>query len=156
MNSRRIILTTYTGSPNSSHPNSNASSSQGQNSGSQPERSSQTPAVPQWPREKSSINSLLNDPVPDTSKALTTKDPQLTIAGPHTAHLLRTLVERTSGCSVEQLEQVHSALMSEIWTTRGDWDRARVALNATKLFDNVMEDIRRCQRIAAPSMDIDD
>lgn len=65
-------------------------------------------------------------------------------------------MDQTSGCSVEQLEQIYSALMSEIWRTRGQWDRVKVALEVGTIFTDVMEDIHVCQGLAAGSMEVDD
>lgn len=145
-----------TGSQSSTRPNSNPSSSQGQGSASQPERSSQTPAVPPWPREKSSINSLLNDPAPGSLQALATMERKLVVDHAQTSNLLEGLVNETSGCSVEQLEQIYSALMSEIWRTRDDWDRGSVARKVGAIFLEVTEDIRVCQGMGVGSMEIED
>ena len=142
------------GSQNSTHANSNPSSSQGQ--GSQGDRLSQTPAVPPWPRDKSSINSLLNDPPPSSSDALTSLSHQLKVDHAYASYLLEYLITKTSGCSVEQLEQIYSALMSEIWKTRGQWDRGKVARRVHTVFRELLEDIRSCQGISMGSMEIED
>lgn len=112
--------------------------------------------MPQWPRDKSSINSILNDPAPGSSRALTTVEPRLLIDHAYCSNLLEALVNDTSGCGVEQLEQIHSALMSEIWRTRDQWDRARVARKAGDILNEVLEDIRVCQGMATGSMEIED
>ena len=62
----------------------------------------------------------------------------------------------TSGCSVEQLEQIYSALMSEIWRTRDQWDRGRVARKVGVILKEVLDDIRLCQGMAPGSMEMDD
>ena len=112
--------------------------------------------MPQWPREKSSINSLLNDPAPESSKALTTLQQQLVIDHAYCSNLLEALVSKTSGCSVEQLEQLHSAMMSEIWRTRDQWDRGRVARKIGAILDDVLDDIRMCQGVFTGSMELED
>ncbi|KAF6230221.1 hypothetical protein HO133_004561 [Letharia lupina] len=143
-------------SQSSALPNSNPSdpsSSQGQLS--QPERLSQTPAVPLFHRDRTDINSILNDPVPGASRALATLQPQLIIDQALSANLLHNVVAQTSGCSIEQLEQVYSALMNEIWRTRGEWDRGKVALQLNRVFADVMADIHSCQGLAAGSMEIE-
>lgn len=118
---------------------------------------SQAPAVPQFPRDRgTSISSLLNDPEPGPSRALTTVHPQHVVDQISTASFLETVVDQTSGCSVEQLEQIYSALMSEIWKTRGEWDRRKVASEIGGVFTDVMEDIHVCQGIGAGSMEVDD
>lgn len=72
-----------------------------------------------------------------------------------TSRLLDEMVEQTSGFSVEQLEQIYSALMSEIWRTRGDWDRAKVTRAVEKVFEQVMEDITSTQPVGLGSMEIE-
>ena len=128
----------------------------GRPSTSQAERLSQTPAVPTWPRERSSINSLLNDPDPDLPRAITTKDPQLILDPHESTYLFQVLLGETSGCSVEQLEQIYSAMMSDIWRLRDNWDRGLVARSVSDVFRTVMDDVRLCQGISAPSMEIED
>ena len=146
----------FLASQSSALPNSNPSdpsSSQGQLS--QPERLSQTPAVPLFQRDRTDINSILNDPDPGDSRALATLQPQLVIDQALSANLLHIVVAQTSGCSVEQLEQVYSALMNEIWRTRGEWDRGKVAMQLNRVFADVMADIRACQGLATGSMEIE-
>ena len=149
-------MLTLLASQSSAIPNSNPSdpsSSQGQLS--QPERLSQTPAVPLFQRDRTDINSILNSPVPGDSRALATLQPQLVIDQALSANLLHIVVAQTSGCSIEQLEQVYSALMNEIWRTRGEWDRGKVALQLNRVFADVMADIHSCQGLAAGSMEIE-
>ena len=149
-------MLTLLASQSSAIPNSNPSdpsSSQGQLS--QPERLSQTPAVPLFQRDRTDINSILNSPVPGVSRALATLQPQLLIDQALSANLLHNVVAQTSGCSIEQLEQVYSALMNEIWRTRGEWDRGKVALQLNRVFADVMTDIHSCQGLAAGSMEIE-
>ena len=67
--------------------------------------------------------------------------------------LIDTVVHQTSGHSVEQLEQVYSALMSEIWRTRGDWDRTKVAASVAMVFEEVETDINVMQNIGQWSME---
>ena len=61
------------------------------------------------------------------------------------------ITDRTSGFSVEQLEQVNSALMDVIWQTRGDWNRKEVAKLVGKSFNNVVVDMREAQQDFLPS-----
>jgi hypothetical protein len=82
--------------------------------------------------------------------------PQLIPDPIYISNLLEHLVTQTSGCSVEQLEQIYSVLMSEIWKTRGDWDRGRVARRVQGRFDDVLEDINFCQGLTARSIEIED
>ena len=111
--------------------------------------------MPHFPRDRTTINSLLNDPTPSQSRALTTFRPQHIVDHAYTSEFLETIVSRTSGCSVEQLEQIYSVLMSEIWQTRDDWDRGRVAKRLGRSFEDVLIDIHQCQYVAPGSMEID-
>lgn len=52
------------------------------------------------------------------------------------------LTDKTSGLSVEQLEQVNSILMDVLWTTRGEWDRRRVLDKVVSGFNEVLADMR--------------
>lgn len=130
---------------------SNAPSSQSQPS--QP--ASQTPAVPPFPSRHShpqAIESLLNS---DTPSKPSTAVSNLIIDLPQTNHLLESIVHNTSGSSVEQLEQIYSALMDKIWKTRGNWNRAVVAVEVRNEFDDVMDDIRFCQELGESSLEIE-
>lgn len=54
---------------------------------------------------------------------------------------------------MEQLEQIYSALMAHIWTTRGEWNRVRVVKDIGGVLEDVLLDMRRCQDFAATSME---
>lgn len=71
-----------------------------------------------------------------------------------TDNLLEYLTEQTSGYSVEQLEQVYSALMDQIWKTRGEWNRVKVIGEVRAAFEEVTEDIKACQDLCDRSMEI--
>lgn len=58
------------------------------------------------------------------------------------------IVERSSGFSVEQLEQMNAAVMGAVWRGRGEWNRMVLAEQVRKVFDECVEDIVECQRIA--------
>lgn len=137
--------------PSASQNTSNPNSSQSQNS-SQP---SQNPAVPPFPRPSNphaSIHSLLNnDAPPITSTAVSNLviDPKLT------DQFLDEIVAQSSGCSVEQLEQIYSALMDKLWKTRGDWNRARVTRELMGVFNDVLGEIKAIQEIAPVSLEIE-
>ena len=131
--------------PNSQHNNNkNNDNDNNNNNGSQP------PPIPPFNaparQQHGSIHSLLNDEPPPTSTAMTKADQHSLVADRVIAErLLDELVERTSGCSVEQLEQIYSALMDDIWKTRGDWNRLQVADKLRDLFTEVLEDMQKMQ-----------
>lgn len=113
---------------------------------SNPSQPSQAPQVPSF-RHPSNINALLNDD--DYSP------PQLITDHRVTQQLLENLVIRTSGCSVEQLEQVYTALMDRIWQTRGDWNRVRVTKGVELLLEEVLTDMKQCQDFQTASIEIE-
>ncbi|KAL9112001.1 MAG: hypothetical protein Q9227_003621 [Pyrenula ochraceoflavens] len=55
------------------------------------------------------------------------------------------VTDQTSGCSVEQLEQVNSAMMDCVWKLRGRWNRTEVAAAVKQTFNEVMGDIQEMQ-----------
>jgi len=55
------------------------------------------------------------------------------------------LTRETGGCSVEQLEQVATALMDYIWRRRGEWNRTAVAKGIAEAFRSVLDDMRSGQ-----------
>ncbi|KAL2188903.1 AAA-domain-containing protein [Thermothelomyces heterothallicus CBS 203.75] len=58
---------------------------------------------------------------------------------------LQTLADRTSGCSVEQLEQIYRELMDEIWKTRHEWNRMMVLNRLISVFNDTIGDIELVQ-----------
>lgn len=112
---------------------------------------SQHPPVPPFPTTNprpSNIQSLLNASPPSTPV-----QPTLHTDPIATQHFFDELVKSTSPCSVEQLEQVYSALMSEIWRTRGNWNRASVVEGLRGTLRDVLEDVQACQEWGVGSME---
>lgn len=158
-----------TGEPQLSQPSNSSQpqalrglqpSSQGQ--GPQPDRSSQPPVPlfnaphsqpnsqsPTHPqgqeqrqqRRNSAIEALLNPaPAPPADPAPPKQN--LILPSPTAIDkLLSEFADKTSGLSVEQLEQVNSTLMDTLWTTRGNWDRGKVLEQVAGAFNVVLEDM---------------
>lgn len=63
----------------------------------------------------------------------------------------REVADKTSGLSVEQLEQVNSVLMDTLWQTRGEWDRGKVLSEISKAFNDVMLDMQASGQEFGPS-----
>jgi ATPase family AAA domain-containing protein 2 len=61
------------------------------------------------------------------------------------------LAQQTSGCSVEQLEQINTRLMDVLWRMRGEWDRSQVAATVMSAFNEVLDDMQRMQRFESVS-----
>ena len=131
--------------------------SQTPSSGSQP---SQNPAVqsfsapPHMPAPKSrpaGLANLLNDsPVePTSSQASSQKD--LIVDAYFVDDLLKRLVEGSSGCSIEQLEQINRELMETLWRLRGEYNRNLVANSLIGVFNETIADIEEMQRVLQAS-----
>lgn len=69
----------------------------------------------------------------------------------HVEHLHTEITDKTSGLSVEQLEQVNSVLMDTLWKTRGEWDRGRVLEELSEAFNEVMADMAESGQDFAPA-----
>lgn len=155
---KSLLLTKLSSQPSDLTTNAEVLSSQNSSSqrthpsGSQSAKSSQNPhpPVPPFPNmiaRPSNIASLLNASPPSTPAVTLTTDP---IA---TQDFFDELLRTTSPCSVEQLEQVYSALMSEIWRTRGTWNRVSVVEGLRGTLRNCLEDMHACQEFGAGSME---
>jgi len=77
--------------------------------------------------------------------------PRLLLSPDQLAAFLAECVDKTSGCSVEQLEQINAALMSCVWRMRADWNRDRVIGAAGLAFNSAMADMEAVQRILPAS-----
>jgi ATPase family AAA domain-containing protein 2 len=126
---------------------------------------SQHPPVPTWgepraqppsqqslrrPSATGSIQALLNDEDEDRPGARE-RQTALIIDHKYIHNLHEQITDRTSGFSVEQLEQVNSALMDVIWKTRGEWNRKEVAEQVGKAFNAVVADMKEVQQDFLPS-----
>ena len=60
---------------------------------------------------------------------------------------LNVMADRTSGCTIEQLEQIYRELMDEIWRSRGQWNRMAVLMSLTTVFNETVEDIEKTQGV---------
>jgi ATPase family AAA domain-containing protein 2 len=60
---------------------------------------------------------------------------------------LQEIAERTEGCTIEQLEQIHRELMDEIWKTRHEHNRQLVLSRISRAFNYVIAEIEQLQGI---------
>ena len=58
---------------------------------------------------------------------------------------LTNMTEKTSGCTIEQLEQINRELMDEIWRLRDEWNRQKVLHMVTAVFNMAIDDIENMQ-----------
>ncbi|TGJ87767.1 hypothetical protein E0Z10_g1021 [Xylaria hypoxylon] len=97
-----------------------------------------------------SMANLLNDASPDEgsqSQPQSQKIQQVELSDGSADHLLAELTKRTSGCTIEQLEQINRDLMSKLWETRGEHNRMKVFNLITRVFNETMHDILEMQKI---------
>jgi hypothetical protein len=131
--------------------------SQSPSSGSQ--QGSQPPiplfdAIPKPPKPSGPANlmSLLNDPTePSSSQASSQKD--VILDEKYVDGLLHMFTEKSSGCSIEQLEQVNRELMDTLWKMRGEYNRTKVATTLAKVFNESITDIEAMQEVLKPSQE---
>ena len=117
---------------------------------SQPASQSSQPMPPPTTHRPNSIHDVLNEPTGSASAA----PPVRTILDEVIlSRLHEELVKRSSGSSVEQLEQINASLMDAIWRTRGEWNRNRVSTVVKDAFNATISDIEACQRILKPSQE---
>lgn len=103
----------------------------------------QQPPVPLFdapskpPHISTNLQSLLNEDV----------SPKLVVDHAILNQLHDQLTHRTSGCSVEQLEQVNTSLMDYIWRMRSEWNRTRVTKGVIDTFNEALDDMQAMQDI---------
>jgi ATPase family AAA domain-containing protein 2 len=104
------------------------------------------------------INSLLNqdaDNSADRAAKISAAQPRFIIDQGSLNALREALTKKTSGMSVEQLEQINASLMAVIWDKRGEWNRNHVVKAVEDAFNETVRDIELCQTIMKPSQDDD-
>lgn len=70
--------------------------------------------------------------------------------------LLFTFTTKSSGCSIEQLEQINRELMDTLWKYRGEYNRTKVAVELQKVFNEVIIDIEAMQKVLKASQEEDE
>lgn len=56
---------------------------------------------------------------------------------------LQECVQRTAQCSVEELEQLYSQMMTVLWDTQSNWDRVEVRVAVQRVFTQTLESFER-------------
>jgi hypothetical protein len=96
------------------------------------------------PPHHSNLNQILNNDEPK---------PQLILDDHLVEELHAKLVKKSSGCTLEQLEQVNAALMDAIWKHRAEYNRNIVLQKVTDAFNVIIADIQAMQEIRKPSQE---
>ena len=107
-----------------------------------PASQSSQPMAP--PPHRASIHNLLNSNTPEEPPL---PPPVYVLEVRLAEQLLRELVARSSGLTVEQLEQVNASIMDAIYTTRESWNRNVVVAAVSEAFNATVEDIEACQKV---------
>lgn len=107
--------------------------------------SAQAMAPPRQSTRASSINALLNEPNEQSVKQ------RLLCDETALQNLHKEFVTRSSGLSLEQMEQVNARIMDVIWKQRGDWNRNHVWVAVLTAFNEAVTDIEACQKTLEPS-----
>lgn len=101
------------------------------------------PAVPRGP---SAITAILNDRDEEPH-------PQLLLDETQLASLHDLLVTSSSGCSLEQLEQINATLMETIWEDRREWNRNKAMHHVGEAFNRIIRDIEEMQKLQRQSQE---
>ncbi|KAL5117649.1 TAT-binding protein-like protein 7, AAA ATPase [Pleosporales sp. CAS-2024a] len=109
-----------------------------------PSQLSQPQNVMAPPRHTSNLGAILNDDEPK---------PQLLLDEAQLSAFHQSLVTATSGCSLEQLEQINASLMDAIWKNRTEYNRNVVLHKVQDAFNAIIEDILVMQQILKPSQE---
>ncbi|EEY22766.1 ATPase family AAA domain-containing protein 2B [Verticillium alfalfae VaMs.102] len=103
-----------------------------------------------------SLGNILNDsPTNDhiRNSGSSSSQQQVVIHESRVEALHDELTSRTSGCTIEQLEQINRELMDEVWKTRGDWNRMTVLGCITRVFNDTIKDIEDIQGLLQQSQE---
>ena len=135
------------GGPDSIHSEQSSPSQQL----SQPDRSSQPP-VSNVKTPKAALANILNQgPEPRPQKMEPTGLPPINIRKDYNDVAFQYFIQASSGCSVEQLEQLYSGMMSEVWKQRQEYDRQVVMEHVRARFEEELQDIQELQGMAPAS-----
>lgn len=107
------------------------------------------------------LPNLLNDTgntdsssVRNSGASATTASSQLPIVHEEEIHEFQLdMVSRTSGCTIEQLEQINRELMVRIWATKHEWNRMKVLNQLVTVFNETITDIEDVQVLGQSSQD---
>lgn len=129
-----------------------ANNSQTPSSGSQ---GVSQPPVPPFPRKSmsrpSGMANLLNDSPIDSNPPESSVQKEFILDEYFVEDMLRRLTEGSSGCSVEQLEQINRELMERLWQLRGEYNRNKVAAEMMAVFNEAIVDIEGMQKVLQAS-----
>ncbi|KAI0202205.1 hypothetical protein F4808DRAFT_82591 [Astrocystis sublimbata] len=89
----------------------------------------------------------------DESQSQRLSQPQVEVDERSSSMFLTEITKRTSGCTIEQLEQINRDLMTKLWETRGEHNRMKVLSLVTRAFNETMNDMGAMQQLLQPSQE---
>ena len=96
---------------------------------------------------------ILNDSPVEQNSSQASSEKDLIVDDQWLDDLLNRLTEGSSGCSVEQLEQINRELMEFLWQKRGEYNRTLVGFELTNVFNTTIRDIEEMQKVLKASQD---
>lgn len=102
-------------------------------------------------RQATSIANILNTTNNASPPKPAEPQPQMILEVAMADDLHDNLTKKSSGCSVEQLEQINSVLMDKVWRMRSEWNRNQVVRGVQDAFNLAIEDIDHVQKISPNS-----
>ncbi|CAM1505401.1 Fc.00g110380.m01.CDS01 [Cosmosporella sp. VM-42] len=105
-----------------------------------------------------SIGNLLNEPQPEEHSSIRNSGSSTSASQPLSVegaleNFINEVSEGTSGCTIEQLEQINRELMDEIWHSRNEWNRAKVLSHIKRVFNAAVDDIETFQTMGPLSQE---
>lgn len=97
-----------------------------------------------------SMANLLNDPSPDDEsqrQSISSGSALVEFDEGAASSFLEELTKRTSGCTIEQLQQINREIMAEIWRSRHENNRMKVYRSVTRVFNEAISDIESMQQM---------
>ncbi|KAF7556750.1 hypothetical protein G7046_g6220 [Stylonectria norvegica] len=107
-----------------------------------------------------SIGNILNDPQPEESHLIRNSGSSTSASQPMSVDdnllvLLDGVIKGTSGCTIEQLEQINRELMDAIWQYRDNPNRISVCNLVMEVYNKTIEDMANTQEMPPLSQQTD-
>jgi hypothetical protein len=139
-----------TNQPGLSFVNPNATSASLTLTGSAPAPSIPSPIIP----ARTLTNGVQTDPSPAIAAEPPAKSPSpppeplpdFLLSEEELENLQVTLVKKTPGLTVEELEQLRAACYDSIWRARKDWDKSALISEITAMAEDFVEEVERSKR----------
>ncbi|KAI2616667.1 AAA-domain-containing protein [Hypomontagnella submonticulosa] len=103
-----------------------------------------------------SMANLLNDPSPEEQsqsqrQSGSSASQHVQLDETQAQYFLEEVVERTSGATVEQLQQIYRDMMAELWKTRAEHNRMKVLNAVMRVFNQAISDLESVRGMPGPS-----